>query len=90
METALAIRSFWEIMVILMVTLAILHEDKFIIFEANVERIIRRKIRMHKRRKAMAAKKAAQKNADAPCRKNPMTIFDVQVNKTESSRRNVA
>ena len=60
MEPILAARTFWEVLIILVLTLAIYNEDKFIIFEMNLERIIRRKIRMHKRAKAMK-KKAAQK-----------------------------
>ena len=61
METGLAIRSILEIVGVLLITYMILHEDRFIIFEENVTRIIKRKIRMHRRRKAMEKKRAQQK-----------------------------
>lgn len=61
METGLAIRSILEIVGVLLITYMILHEDKFIIFEENVTRIIKRKIRMHRRRKVMEKKRAQQK-----------------------------
>lgn len=49
METGLAIRSILEIAGVLLITFMILHEDKFIIFEENVTRIIKRKIRARRR-----------------------------------------
>lgn len=63
MEIGLAIRSILEIVGVLLITFMILNEDKFIIFEENVTRIIKRKIRARRRRKAMEAKRAQQKQA---------------------------
>ncbi|MCQ2484403.1 MAG: hypothetical protein MJ168_03605 [Clostridia bacterium] len=58
MTTAFAIRTILEIAAVLLVTLGILHEDKFIIFEENVARIVRKKIRAYKRRKAIERRRA--------------------------------
>lgn len=60
MTTAFAIKTIFEIAAVLLLVFGILHEDKLIIFEENVSRIIKRKIRMHRRRKAMEKKRAQQ------------------------------
>lgn len=58
MEPAMAIRTLCEIFAVLIITLMILHEDKFIIFEHNVyvmfRKFVIRKLReseMKKRKK---------------------------------------
>lgn len=53
MTTAFAIRTFLEIAAVLLVVFGILNEDKLINFETNVKRIIKRKIRAYRRRKAI-------------------------------------
>lgn len=58
MTTAFAIRTFFEIVAVLLVTFGILNEDKLINFETNVKRIIKRKIRMYRRRKAIEKRRA--------------------------------
>lgn len=61
MTTALAIRTVLEIVAVLFVIYGVLHEDKFIAFEDKVIRMVAKKIYLHKRRKAIAKKKAAGK-----------------------------
>lgn len=58
MTTAFAVKTILEIAAVLLVTFGILHEDKLIIFEENVSRIIKRKIRAYKRRKAIERRRA--------------------------------
>lgn len=98
MEAALAARSFWEVMIILVLTLAIYNEEKFIIFEMNVERIIKRKIRAHKLRKAKAKIAAQQKAVEQPVRKadapqkhnKELKLFDVSPKSGRSIKKYVA
>ena len=58
MTTAFAVKTFFEIAAVLMVVLGILNEDKLIAFEQNVTRIVKRKIRMYRRRKAIEKRRA--------------------------------
>ena len=83
METGLAIRSILEIVGVLLITFMILHEDKFIIFEENVTRIIKRKIRMYRRRKAIEKKRAQQKQArqSAPQRRSQTTRYSASAHR---------
>lgn len=58
MTTAFAIRTFLEIAAVLLVVFGILNEDKLINFETNVQRIIKKKIRAYRRRKAIEKRRA--------------------------------
>lgn len=58
MTTAFALQTVLEIAAVILVFFGILYEDRLIIFEENVTRIIRRKIRMYKRRKAIEKRRA--------------------------------
>ena len=58
MTTAFAVKTFFEIAAVLTVVLGILNEDKLIAFEQNVTRIVKRKIRMYRRRKAIEKRRA--------------------------------
>lgn len=58
MTTAFAIKTVLEIAAILLVVLGIMNEKKLVIFEENVTRIIKRKIRAYKRRKAIEKRRA--------------------------------
>ena len=58
MTTAFAVRTFLEILAVVLVTLGLLYEDKMVNFENNVARIIKRKIRMYRRRKAIEKRRA--------------------------------
>jgi len=62
MTMAFAVKTFFEIAAVLLVVLGILNEDKLIIFEQNVARIIKRKIRMYRRRKAIERRRAQGKH----------------------------
>ena len=62
MTTALAIRTFFEIAAVVLVALGIFYEDKMANFEHNVARIIKRKIRMYHRRKAIEKRRAQGKH----------------------------
>ena len=58
MTTAFAIRTFFEITAVLLVAFGILNEDKLINFETNVKRIVKRKIKAYRRRKAIEKRRA--------------------------------
>ncbi len=58
MTTAFALQTVLEIAAVILVFFGILFEDRIIIFEENVSRIIRRKIRMYRRRKAIEKRRA--------------------------------
>ena len=58
MAAGLAIRTVLEIAAALLLTIGILYEDRLVIFEENVARIIKRKIRMYRRRKAIEKRRA--------------------------------
>lgn len=58
MTAAFAIKTVLELAAILLVVVGIMNEKKLIIFEENVTRIIKRKVRMYKRRKALEKKRA--------------------------------
>lgn len=58
MTTAFALQTVLEIAAVILVFFGILFEDRLIIFEENVSRIIKRKIRMYRRRKAIEKRRA--------------------------------
>lgn len=62
MTTAFAVKTVLEIAAVLLVVFGILNEDKLVIFEHNVARIIKRKIRMYRRRKAIEKRRAQGKH----------------------------
>ncbi len=53
MTTLFAIKVIVSVLAVLFVSYGLLHEDKFVAFEDAVIRMIRKKIYMHKRRKAL-------------------------------------
>ena len=76
MTTAFAVKTFFEIAAVLMVVLGILNEDKLIAFEQSITRIVKRKIRMYRRRKAIEKRhaqgthlKVASDRKNAPVRR---------------------
>lgn len=58
MTTAFAIRTFLEIIAVVLVTLTILYEDRLINFEDKIILILKRKIRRYLRRKAIEKRRA--------------------------------
>lgn len=58
MTTAYAIQTILEILAVLFVVYGILNEKKFVAFENKVCRIIKRKICVYRKRKAIEAAKA--------------------------------
>ena len=53
MTTAFAIQTTLEFLAIIFVIYGLIHEDKFIAFEAKLAKFIKRKIYLYKRRKAI-------------------------------------
>lgn len=62
MTMAFAVKTLLEIAAVLLVVFGILNEDKMIIFERNAARIIKKKIRMYRRRKAIEKRRAQGKH----------------------------
>ena len=58
MTTAYAIQTILEILAVLFVVYGILNEKKFVAFENKVCRIIKRKVYIYRKRKAIEAAKA--------------------------------
>ncbi len=53
MTTGFAIQTVLEIMAVLFVVYGLLHEDKFVAFEAKMMKVIKKKIYLYKRHKAI-------------------------------------
>ncbi len=60
MTTAYAIQTVLEILAVLFVVYGILNEKKFVAIEDKICRIIKRKIYLHRKRKAIEKAKAAR------------------------------
>ncbi len=61
MTTAFAIKVILSVLAVLFVSYGLLHEDKFVAFENAVIRLIKKKIYLYKRRKAIERKRQQQK-----------------------------
>ena len=61
MTTAFAIKVILAVLAVLFVSYGLLHEDKFVAFEDAVIRLIKKKIYLHKRRKALEKRREQQK-----------------------------
>lgn len=57
MTTAFAIQTVLEIFAVLFVVYGLLHEDKFVAFEERLVKIIKKRIYLYKRRKAIQRKR---------------------------------
>lgn len=57
MTTAFAIQTVVEILAVLFVVYGLLHEDKFVAFEERLVKVIKKRIYLHKRRKAIQKKR---------------------------------
>lgn len=84
MTTAFAIQTVLEIIAVLFVVYGLLHEDKFVAFEEQVVKFIRKKIYLHKRRKALERKRQQRVSRSADVGR-PVTA--VQRQRTPESRR---
>lgn len=65
MTTAFAIKVILAVLAVLFVSYGLLHEDKFVAFENAIIRLIKKKIYLYKRRKAIEKKRQQQKTYDA-------------------------
>lgn len=63
MTTVFAIKVILAVIAVLFVSYGLLHEDKFVAFEDMVIRAIRKKIYLHKRRKAIERRRQQGSNA---------------------------
>lgn len=61
MTTAFAIKVILAVLAVLFVSYGLLHEDKFVAFEDAVIRLIKKRIYLHKRRKAIEKRHQQQK-----------------------------
>ncbi len=61
MTTAFALKVILAVLAVLFVSYGLLHEDKFVAFEDAVIRLIKKKIYLHKRRKAIEKRRQQQK-----------------------------
>lgn len=61
MTTAFAIKVILAVLAVLFVSYGLLHEDKFVAFENAIIRLIKKKIYLYKRRKAIEKKRQQQK-----------------------------
>lgn len=57
MTTAFAIQTVVEILAVLFVVYGLLHEDKFVAFEERLVKIIKKRMHLYKRRKAIERKR---------------------------------
>ncbi len=69
MTTAFAIQTTIEFLAILFVIYGLINEDKFIAFEEKVAKLIKRKIYLYKRRKALEKKRQQGSSVSAPQRR---------------------
>lgn len=74
MTTAFAIQTVLEILAVLFVVYGLLHEDKFAAFEEKIIRIIKKRVYMYKRRKALERKRQRESSVKvAPVRRPSAT-----------------
>lgn len=83
MTTAYAIQTILEILAVLFVVYGILNEKKFVAFENKVCRIIRRKVILHRKRKAIEAAKAKRTavdkiRSDEPVQAERRSVYSAQ------------
>ena len=62
MTTAFAIKVILAVLAVLFVSYGLLHEDKFVAFEDAVIRFIKKKVYLHKRRKAIEKRRGSRKD----------------------------
>lgn len=61
MTTAFVIKVILAVLAVLFVSYGLLHEDKFVAFEDAIIRLIKKKVYLYKRRKALEKRREQQK-----------------------------
>ncbi len=74
MTTAFALQTILEILAVLFVVYGILNEKKFVAFENKVCRYIKRRIILHKRRKARKTARVNKTTAKTPQRRENIQV----------------
>lgn len=88
MTTMFGIQVILAVLAVLFVSYGLLHEDKFVAFEDMIIRVIKKKVYLHRRRKAIEKRRKQGSYATSAQRQQYQTHSRTQG--TQSERRRVA
>ncbi len=88
MTTMFGIQVILAVLAVLFVSYGLLHEDKFVAFEDMIIRVIKKKVYLHKRRKAI--EKRRKQGSYATSSQRPQYESNSRRQGAQSERRKVA